>query len=156
MASVVVFVVAGFIIIPGIFFILDSQRWEDDWDDGDWTERRVTDWEFLMAGIFTLAAFGMGIAGGIACARATRFPLAVISSSMMLVSAIIFPAARWSGFDFSNYDWFFAFYPLMAGIAVALVLLAGPGFRKAPKGMMPWSLPQAPADQYGRGPGGSP
>ena len=149
MSGVITFFVTALILLPGIFYLDDSWRWEEEWVEDDWVERRVVRWDMVIAGMFTMTAFGMGIVGGIACVRAKRFLLAVIASVMLFVSAMLFPAYGWSGFDFADYELELLFYPLMAAFALGLVLLARPSFTEPLRISTIWGRPHSNADEYG-------
>ena len=154
MGSVMSFFVAAMLIIPGLFFLIDSVTYEwDEWDD---TETRVIRWDYVLVGSFTLASFGLGVAGGVSCAKATRFNLALAAGIAMLISALLFPAQSWDGWDWDDYEWTLAFYPILAGFALGLILLAYPCFTEPPKWSWPGSALPSTTDGYGRGQEGSP
>jgi hypothetical protein len=98
MAGIMILFNASIILIFGLIYLIDETTgWEsvgNGWDPG---EQRVIYWEWVLVGIFMLASFGTGIAGGIMSIRATRFPLAMVSAIMLLVCAVIIHWETWSG-----------------------------------------------------------
>ncbi|MHC4779937.1 MAG: hypothetical protein ACYTFG_15300 [Planctomycetota bacterium] len=89
-AAVFIFFNASIIIFFGIIYLeARVYSWEEVWVNGDWQDQQVIQWEWLLASVFMLCSFGAAIAGGIATVRAVRFPLAMVSSLLLLVSSMI-------------------------------------------------------------------
>ena len=110
-----------------------------------WSEQRVIYWEWVLAGVLMLGSFGAGIAGGIVSVRATRFPLAMVSATLLLISAIII---QWDFRTWSEAYGEIAFVLVLALLSVALLVMSRPVFTAhhgaAGKGSPPYAT-----DAYG-------
>jgi ABC-type Fe3+-siderophore transport system permease subunit len=133
-ASVIIFFTGSVIFFFGIIYLTDRAfGWEESWDGGGWSEDRVIYWEYVLAGVLFISSFGAGIAGGIAAAKALRYPLAIASSTMLLASAIIL---QWDFRSWSESQWGeIAFILVLAIMAVAFLVMSRPAFEEPPPTM---------------------
>jgi hypothetical protein len=126
-ASVMIFFNASIILFFGIVY-LDARAysWQEAWDNEGWSGQRVIQWEWLLASVFMMGSFGAGVAGGIAAARATRFPLAMVSSVLLLVSSLIL---LWDLGDLMGETHSVVLFLLVLSLVpVALLVMARSGF----------------------------
>jgi len=146
-ASVAIFFNASIIIFFGfIYLVAMAYAWEEVWVDGDRMGRQVIQWEWLLASVFLMGSFGAGIAGGIAAARAVRFPLAMVSSVLLLASSLIILGGHDALASESFTELFFLL--VLSSIHVFLLVMARPAFSdplpRTGKGPPPYAI-----DNYG-------
>lgn len=126
-AGMVLLFNASIILLFAFIYLAErSVGWEERWDGWDSWEERVIYWEWVLAGVFMMASFGTGVAGGIVSVRGTRYPLAVVSAVMLLISSTIisWDFGTWQGAPFGEV----AFILVLALIPLALLVIARPGF----------------------------
>ncbi|UCC93404.1 MAG: zinc ribbon domain-containing protein [Thermoplasmata archaeon] len=147
MASIVIFFTASLIFLFGMIYLSDRAfGWEDTWDGDSWRSDTVIFWEWMMVGVLFIASFGAGIAGGIAAARATRFPLAFVSAMMLLACAIIL---QWDYRNWMGDPWGeIAYILIMALLALALLMLSKDAFT-SPRPVRGEGPPSYATDAYG-------
>jgi hypothetical protein len=146
-ASIIILFTASIVFIFGLIYLSDRAiGWEETFEGGRWDDRQVIYWEWVVAGVLFIASFGAGIAGGIATAKVTRYPLAIGSAMMLLASAIIL---QWDYRAWMSDQWGeIAFLLILALVAVALLVMAKPAFTDPPpsSGARP---PEYATDNYG-------
>jgi hypothetical protein len=127
LAGVLVLFNASVVLIFGVVYMFArSISWEEVWVGDDWMERRVVQWEWVLASIVMMASFGTGVAGGIASAKGTRFTLAMVSSLMLLACAVILQV-DWHGWTDEPYGQI-VFVLVLAILPIPLLQMARPVF----------------------------
>ena len=125
-AGVTIFFNASIILIFGIIYLaFNAVGFEEVWQGGLWSDQRVIYWEWVLAGVLMLGSFGAGIAGGIVSIRATRFPLAMVSATLLLTSAIII---QWDFQTLSESYGEVTFVLVLSLLSVALLVMSRPVF----------------------------
>jgi len=129
------------VLILALIFLIDFTYEYVNHDDGweSW-EEQVVRWEYVIATVFMIASFSIGLASGISALRSTRFTLALTGAIMVMASTtMIFAlddAMMW------------VFYPILGGLGLAFVLIARPGF-KDPVKLDNSQMPPLQRDNYG-------
>jgi hypothetical protein len=146
-ASVLLFFNAAIVLIFALVYIFGrSQSWEEVWVGDDWVERRVTQWEWVIAGVFMMAASGTGVAGGIAAAKSTRYTVAMLAAVLLLGAAMILQL-DWYRFEDERYGQLL-FVLVLALLPLILLLMSKPSFRDPVP--VPGTAPrQYETDNYG-------
>jgi hypothetical protein len=126
-ASILMFFNAGVILIFSLIYIFDrSQTWEEVWVGDDWIEQRVVQWEWVIAGVFMMAATGTGVAGGIASAKSTRYTLAMLGAVLLLGAAMILQL-DWYRYTDDRYG-LLVFVLVLALLPLVLLVMGKPSF----------------------------
>lgn len=147
LAGILILFNASIVLVFGIIYMADrSIGWEEVWQGDDWYEERVIYWEWVMASVLMMGAFGVGIAGGIASAKGTRFTLAMVSALLLLAVAVLLQADwhRWLDEEYGQV----VFVLVLAILPVILLLMSKDSFTepKVPPGR---GHPAYPTDNYG-------
>jgi hypothetical protein len=121
---------AVILIFSFIYMAARSVTWEDVWVGDDWIEQRVVHWEWVLAGIFMMAASGTGVAGGIAAARSTRYTLAMLAAVMLLGATLILQL-DWYRFTDEGYGQL-VFILVLAVLPMVFLFIGKPSFRDPP------------------------
>jgi len=142
MGGIVLIFTSGLVLILSIVFLVDL-AWANVAHDDGWEswEERVIRWEYVLAGVFMIASFSLGLASGIAALRSTRFTLALTGAIMVMASTILVVAME----DVM----FWAFYPIMGAVGLTSVLMARPGFGEPVK-LDRSKMPPVQRDNYGK------
>lgn len=147
MAGIIILFNASVILLFAIIYMMGrSIGWVERWDGFVFSEEQVIFWDWVLASVFMMASFGVGIAGGIVSIRGTRFHLAIVSAVMLLISSIIISLdfRTWEGDPFGEV----AFVLVLAIVPLALLMLSKYGFT-APLPRTRDGLPIYGADNYG-------
>ncbi len=130
------------VLVLALFFLIDL-TWEYVYHDDGWEswEETVIHWEYVMAGVFMIASFSVGLASGIAAIRSTRFILALTGAIMVMASTTLIVAMD------DVLSW--AFCPILGAVGLASILMARPGF-KAPVKLDRSQTPSVQRDNYGK------
>lgn len=157
MASVIIFFTASVVFFFALVYMVSRAiSYEDEFVDGVWRSGQTINWEWVLASSFMFASFGAGVAGGIAAVKAVRFPLAMVSSVLIVISTMIllFDHSDLTGESATQ----IAFMLVLSLSATVLLYMARSSFKEpAPKqGRGP---PAYAVDNYGwsvaRPPGGA-
>jgi hypothetical protein len=130
------------VLVLSLMFLIDL-AWEYvSHDDGwEYSEERVIRWEYMIAGVFMIASFSIGLASGIAAIRSTRFTLALAGAVMVMASSTLIIAV--------DDVMLWAFIPILGAVGLAMVLMARPGF-KDPVKLGGSQMPPVKKDNYGK------
>lgn len=130
------------VLVLALLFLIDL-AWEYVYHDDGWEswEETVIQWEYVMAGVFMIASFSIGLASGIAAIRSTRFTLALTGAIMVMASTALVVALD------DVLSW--AFCPILGAVGLASILIARPGF-KAPVKLDRPQTPPVQRDNYGK------
>lgn len=141
-ASILMFFTAVVALIIGILYILNlGWAWEERWNGERWVEERVILWQWLLYGIFDMATFGVGVAGGAFAARGIRLNVALAGGVLLLVSALA--EAYVSSLSGS------AYFTILAITVLGLLVVSRRGFSPEGEPQLPQVLPDRGAP-YGR------
>jgi hypothetical protein len=157
MASVIIFFTASVVFFFALIYMVSRAiSYEDEFVDGVWRSGQTIKWEWVLASSFMFASFGAGVAGGIAAVKAVRFPLAMVSSVLILISTsiLLFDHSELTGESAAQ----IAFMLVLSLSATVLLYMARPSFAEhaTRQGRGP---PAYAVDNYGwsisRPPGGA-
>ncbi len=142
MGGIVLIFSSCMVLILAIGFLVDL-AWDYVYHDDGWEEweEAVIRWEYVLAGVFMIASFSIGLASGIAAIRSTRFTLALTGAIMVMASTALVVAMD------DVLSW--AFYPILGAVGLASVMMARPGFREpvTPDRSL---MPPLKRDNYGK------
>ena len=142
MGGIVLIFSSCLVLILALIFLIDLAFEYVYFDDGweSW-EEEVVRWEYVMAGVFMIASFSVGLASGIAAIRSTRFILALTGAIMVMASTTLIVALD------DVLMW--AFCPILGALGLAAVLMARPGFTDPVK-LDRSQTPAVQRDNYGK------
>lgn len=129
LASVMMFFTASIVFLFALIYITSrAYTWEEDFTGEGWTDRQVLHWEWVLASCFMFATFGSSVAGGVAAAKVVRFPLAMVSSVLLLISTVIILVdfQNLSGESYTQ----IVFLLVLSLTTMALLWLSRPAFRE--------------------------
>ena len=142
LSGIVLIFTSCLVLVLAFIFLIDL-AWEYVSHDEGWEywEETVIRWEYVIAGVFMIASFSIGLASGISAIRSTRFTLALTGAIMVMASTtlvvVLDEVLMW------------AFYPILGALGLASVLMARPGF-KAPVKLDRSKMPPVKRDNYGK------
>ena len=130
------------VLVLALNFLIDLAWDYVSHDDGfEYWEEQVIRWEYVIAGVFMIASFSIGLASGIVAIRSTRFTLALTGAILVMASSTLI---------FAMDDALaVAFYLILGALGLSMVLMARPGF-KDPVRLDRSQMPPVQRDNYGR------
>jgi hypothetical protein len=123
---VLVFTASLLVLLALIFLFNYAFFYREHWDGWDYYEERVVVWEWIIATVFELVAFSLGVVGGIFAIRGTRFTIALTGGVMVTIGGVI----SVFGDEFEV----FPFILILGIISTLLIILAREGFREPARG----------------------